>query len=106
MTTATIPTSEREDVKSSSRCCQICGFSIEPSGKRGRPRVVHEQCAPEYQRAYYESNKDSIAEKQRAYYESNKARKLAGLGTHGTEREYQKGCRCDHCNEAQAEREL
>ena len=131
----TVPTSEGKEVKSSSRCCLHCGFPVEATGTRGRPRVVHQECAPQYQRAYYESNKDSIAnkkraysesnkdsiaQKQRAYYESNKdsiAQKkrayresnkdsIARDG-HGTARMYERqGCRCDICSAEQAEREL
>ena len=116
---ATVPTSEREEVKSSSRCCLHCGFPIEPSGKPGRPRVVHADCEDQYKRAYRESNKDTIAQKQRAYRESNKdtiAQKqrayyesnkdtIARDG-HGTKRKYAQGCRCDICSAEQAEREL
>ena len=35
-------------------------------------REANKDSIAEYQRAYYEANKDSIAEKQRAYYEANK----------------------------------
>jgi hypothetical protein len=67
--TATQPTEQREEVISSIPSCQHCGFSIEPTGRPGRPRIVHEEC----KRAYYEANKADIAEKKRAYREANKA---------------------------------
>ena len=35
-------------------------------------KPIEKRRIAEYQRAYYEANKDSIAEKQRAYYEANK----------------------------------
>jgi hypothetical protein len=62
--------------------CAFCGCEFTQPRKRGRPRILCDECASpeavasriaEKKRAYYEANREAIMEKQRAYYAANRA---------------------------------
>ena len=56
--------------------CPLCSASIEPTGKRGRPRRYCTSCAPDTaqrKRAYYKAHGDVVRARQRAKYHRDKA---------------------------------